>query len=58
MILFSFLWQRMKATKAPTEELSLTNRVAVNGGDFPEDMQYVFSSSTARLKKSDVKKFT
>lgn len=43
---------------ADGRELSLTNRVAVNGGDFPEDMQYVFSSSTARLKKSDVNKFT
>lgn len=31
----------MKATKCPTDELSLTNRAIVNVGDFPEEIKYV-----------------
>lgn len=31
----------MKATKCPTDELSLTNRAIVNVGDFPEDVKWV-----------------
>uniref|UniRef100_A0A1A9WAQ9 Vesicle-fusing ATPase n=1 Tax=Glossina brevipalpis TaxID=37001 RepID=A0A1A9WAQ9_9MUSC len=30
----------MKATKCPTDELSLTNRAIVNGSDFPDDIKY------------------
>ncbi|XP_073833104.1 comatose [Musca autumnalis] len=31
---------RMKATKCPTDELSLTNKAIVNVNDFPEDVKY------------------
>lgn len=31
---------RMKATKCPTDELSLTNRAIVNANDFPEEIKY------------------
>lgn len=30
----------MKATKCPSDEVSLTNKVAVNNTDFPEDVEY------------------
>ncbi|XP_032582701.1 vesicle-fusing ATPase 1 [Drosophila sechellia] len=30
----------LKATKCPTDELSLTNRAIVNVGDFPEEIKY------------------
>lgn len=29
----------MKATKSPSEELTLTNKVAAHGADFPDDVQ-------------------
>lgn len=32
---------RMRAIKCPTDELSLTNRVIVNAGDFTEEVKYV-----------------
>ncbi|KAH8374142.1 hypothetical protein KR200_000068, partial [Drosophila serrata] len=32
--------QRLKATKCPTDELSLTNRAIVSVSDFPEDVKY------------------
>ncbi|KAH8408941.1 hypothetical protein KR009_004094 [Drosophila setifemur] len=32
--------QRLKATKCPTDELSLTNRAIVNVGDFPDEVKY------------------
>lgn len=31
----------MKASKCPTDELSLTNRAIVNPQDFPDEVQYV-----------------
>ncbi|XP_065366062.1 vesicle-fusing ATPase 1 [Calliphora vicina] len=31
---------RMRATKCPTDELSLTNKAIVNVNDFPEDIKY------------------
>ncbi|XP_039498495.1 vesicle-fusing ATPase 1 [Drosophila santomea] len=31
---------RLKATKCPTDELSLTNRAIVNVGDFPDEVKY------------------
>lgn len=31
----------MKATKCPTDELSLKNRAIVNSTDFPEDIKYI-----------------
>lgn len=31
----------MKASKCPSDEISLTNKVAVNVADFPEDTEYV-----------------
>lgn len=31
----------MKATKCPSDEISLTNKVAVNNTDFPDDVEYV-----------------
>lgn len=31
---------RMKATKCPTDELSLTNKAIVNSNDFPDDIKY------------------
>lgn len=33
--------QRMKATKCPSDEISLSNKVAVNHTDFPDDVEYV-----------------
>lgn len=37
--------QRLKATKCPTDELSLTNRAIVNVGDFPDDVKWAQSAS-------------
>lgn len=36
---FSLFLQRMKASKCPSDELSLTNKAIVNGADFPDDVQ-------------------
>ncbi|KDR16531.1 Vesicle-fusing ATPase 1, partial [Zootermopsis nevadensis] len=33
--------QRMKASRCPTDELSLTNCAVVNQGDFPDDVKHV-----------------
>lgn len=33
--------QRMKATKCPSDEISLSNKVAANNTDFPDDVEYV-----------------
>ncbi|XP_030567970.1 vesicle-fusing ATPase 1 [Drosophila novamexicana] len=38
---------RLKATKCPTDELSLTNRAIVNVGDFPDDVKYADISPAA-----------
>lgn len=38
---YGSLTQRMKATKCPTDELSLTNKAIVNGHDFPSEIQYI-----------------
>lgn len=38
---FSRYFQRMKATKCPSDEISLSNKVAVNSSDFPDDVEYV-----------------
>lgn len=39
-VLIFIILQRMKATKCPSDEISLTNKVAVNPTDFPEDVEY------------------
>lgn len=41
-VLIFIILQRMKATKCPSDEISLTNKVAVNPTDFPEDVEYDF----------------
>lgn len=43
ILIIFIIWylQRMKATKCPSDEISLTNKVAVHVSDFPDDVEYV-----------------
>ena len=41
IISFSLMFQRMKAIKCPTDELSISNCAVINPNDFPDNVKYV-----------------
>lgn len=45
----------MKATKCPSDEISLSNKVAVNNSDFPDDVEYVEQFIRIKNNLIDVK---
>lgn len=51
---FPFQTQSMKATKSPSEELTLTNKVAVHPADFAENVQYVYGENRLLHERRDV----